>query len=75
MYRAIGMRGGVRIGHGVSVLIRLLVRLAIWHILFRALGGFLRPYTHVPWLGTILAAIVAFVLIRLALRWYRNRHR
>ncbi|BCJ36636.1 hypothetical protein Athai_41390 [Actinocatenispora thailandica] len=70
---AIGVRGGFRIGHGIAVLIRFLIRLAIWHFAFRALGGFLRPYTHVPWLGTIIVAILLFVLFHYARRWYRRR--
>lgn len=63
------MRGG----HGIEVLIRWIVRLAIWHLVFRVLGGFLTRYTHIPWLGTLVLVILVFVLARLALRWYRNR--
>jgi hypothetical protein len=51
------------------------VRLAIWHLAFRFLGGFLQQYTHVPWLGSVVIIVAAFVLVRLAMRWYRNRRR
>lgn len=63
------MRGG----HGIEVLIRWIIRLAIWHFVFRALGGFLTRYTHIPWLGTLALVIICLVLFRLALRWNRKR--
>jgi len=56
-------------GGGIGLLIRLLIRLAIWH----ALSRFLTQYTHVPWLGTMVILVVVFVLARFAFRWYRNR--
>ncbi|GIL28758.1 hypothetical protein [Actinocatenispora comari] len=67
--------GGMRAAGGIAELVRLIVRLAIWHLAFRFLGGFLQQYTHVPWLGSVVIIIAAFVLIRLAMRWYRNRRR
>jgi|GEM_PF-6940690 len=75
MASAIGVGGGRGLGRGIGLLVRFLIHLAIWHFVFRALGGFLYPYTHVRWLGTVLVAVVAFVLFRLVRRWYRNRRR
>jgi hypothetical protein len=67
--------GGPGAGGGIARLVRLLVRLAIWHLAFRVLAGFLQQYTHVPWLGSAVLVVVVFLLIRMARRWYRNRRR
>lgn len=60
-------------GRGIGVLLHLLFRLAIWHLAFHAMRGFLTRYTHLPWVGTIIVVIVVVALIRFAMYRYRRR--
>lgn len=68
-----GMLGGSLVigrlfvgGAAVRRLLRLLFRLAIWHMLFHLARGFLVRYTHVPWLASVIIVIIVIALIRLA---------
>lgn len=54
-------------GGGVGLLLHLLLRLAVWHVAFRAMRGFLSEYTHMPWVGTLVVVIIVVALIRFAL--------
>lgn len=60
-------------GRGIGVLLRILFHLAVWHVVFHAMRGFLSGYTHIPWLGTVIVAILVVALIRFAM--YRRRRR
>lgn len=44
-------------------------------LIFRLLAGFLRHYTHVPWLGAIIVAVIVVLLVRVAARRARRRRR
>jgi hypothetical protein len=60
-------------GRGVGILVRLLIHAIAWRLIFHALGGFLRGYTHVPWLGTLLVVAVVAALVRYGLYLRRRR--
>lgn len=59
-------------GRGIGMLLRFLVHLAMWHIVFHAMRGFLVQYTHIPWLGTLIIVIIAVALIRFAMSHHRR---
>jgi hypothetical protein len=60
-------------GRGMGSLLRLLLRLAVWHALFHGMRVFLIQYTHLPWVGALIVMIVVVALIRFAM--YRRRRR
>lgn len=66
--RTLGIVSTIAIGHGggrgISILLHLLLRLALWHVLFRAVHG---------WVGVVVVIVVVAALI-----WffrYRRRRR
>lgn len=65
--------GVIAFPHGGGGLVRLLFRLAVWHVVFHAMRGFLTEYTHMPWVGTVIVVIIVVALIRFAV--YRRGRR
>lgn len=66
-------RGGIlRGGRGIGILLRWLLHVVAWGIVFHALRGFLVHYTHVPWLGAIIVTVVVVALLRAAVRARRR---
>lgn len=62
------------VGRGaLGWLLRLLIRVVIWHLLFHTVGGFMSRYTHLPPLVNIIIMIVVIVGVRFAVVHLRRR--
>ncbi|HEX6445595.1 MAG TPA: hypothetical protein VF053_10940 [Streptosporangiales bacterium] len=58
---------------GVGLLVRWLLHVVAWSLVFHFLRGFLVHYTHIPYLGAIVVIAVVFVLLRFGLRAMHRR--
>lgn len=58
---------------GVGLLVRWLLHVVAWSLVFHFLRGFLVHYTHVPYLGAIIVVAVLVGLWRFAVRARRRR--
>jgi hypothetical protein len=58
---------------GVGLLVRWLLHIVAWSLVFHFLRGFLFHYTHIPYLGAIVVIAVVVVLLRFGLRALRRR--
>lgn len=58
---------------GVGLLVRWLLHIVAWSLVFHFLRGFLVHYTHIPYLGAIVVIAVVVVLLRFAFRSRRRR--
>lgn len=58
---------------GVGLLVRWLLHIVAWGLVFHFLRGFLVHYTHVPYLGAIVVIAVVVGLLRFAFHARRRR--
>lgn len=62
------------IGRGtLGWLLRLLIRVVIWHLIFHTVGGFLSRYTHLPPFVNVIILIVLIVAARYVVVHLRRR--
>lgn len=60
-------------GGSLRWLLRLLIRIVIWHLIFQVVGGFLSRYTHLPPVVNVILLIVVIIGIRFAVAHLRRR--
>lgn len=58
---------------GVGLLVRWLLHVVAWSLVFHSLRGFLVHYTHIPYLGSIVVIAVVVGLLRYAVHIRRRR--
>lgn len=58
---------------GVGLLVRWLLHVVAWSLVFHFLRGFLVHYTHVPYLASIVLIALVVGLLRFAVRARRRR--
>ncbi|MBO0828141.1 MAG: hypothetical protein J2P24_10200 [Streptosporangiales bacterium] len=58
---------------GLGLLVRWLLHVAAWSLVFHFLRGFLVHYTHVPYLGAIVVVAVLVASWRFAVHARRRR--
>ncbi|MBO0813111.1 MAG: hypothetical protein J2P23_13850 [Microlunatus sp.] len=69
-----GYRAGALIGgRGLQWLLRLLIRVVIWHFIFQIVGGFLGRYTHLPPVVNVIILIAVVIGVRFAVVQLRRR--
>ena len=60
---------------GVGLLVRWLLHVVAWSLVFHFLRGFLVHYTHIPYLGSIVVIAIVVGLLRYAVHVRRRRSR
>jgi hypothetical protein len=60
-------------GGGFRWLLRLLIRVIIWHFVVQTVGGFLSRYTHLPPLVNVIILVVVIVIVRFVVLRIRQR--
>ena len=60
-------------GGGVGWLLRILIRVLIWHLIFQTVGGFMARYTHLPPVLNVIIVIAVIVGVRFAVVHFRRQ--
>lgn len=60
-------------GGGVGWLLRMLIRVVIWHLIFQTVGGFMARYTHLPPVLNVIIVIAVVIAVRFAVVHLRRQ--